>query len=152
MECPNISAALRTTSISKGGFYLNSCAGGPCTVSYRPGDTQLLAPVAGSLRCLAAGEAGGTYDGDVMELDAGSFALRFRELDTAGGAPADQTGAVSCEVRQVAAGELIGLHYHYGIEAIGPRGTPISVATSEDSTVYVGDFTNELGCPCTQGK
>jgi hypothetical protein len=23
---------------------------------------------------------------------------------------------------------------------------------SEDSTVYVGEFTNALGCPCSQGN
>jgi hypothetical protein len=87
-----------------------------------------------------------------MELDAGAFILRFEELDTAGGSPATRDSAISCQERTVAVGELIGLHYHYRITASTPEGLPLSVAVSEDSTVYVGEFTNALGCPCSQGN
>ena len=136
------------------GFFLNSCSGDPCGVSYLPGDTQLLVPplISGTLRCLATGETGSTYEGDIMELDAGNFILRFEELDTDGGKAATRTSAVSCQERTVGPGELIGLHYHYRISATTPDGLPLSLAVSEDSTLYVGEFTNALGCPCSQGQ
>jgi len=132
-------------------FYFTSCDDSGCHVSYRPFQPT-LAPVDGTLSCLPPGElphdAAGRPVG-VMELDAGAFKLRFTELYTS--TPNGRT-AFACEPRQVKAGDRIGDHYHYLVEAFAADGSPISVVVSEDSTLFVGTTEFQVRCPCLSGS
>jgi DNA-binding CsgD family transcriptional regulator len=137
-------------------FYFSSCSRyldphAACEVSYRPYHAT-IAPVGGTLRCLSAAELAPISNGAIygeMELDAGAFKLRFREVYTSGGPPRTWP---TCDTRQVQAGDVIGSHYHYVITALRPDGTPLDAVVALDSTLYVGEITREFHCPCTSGN
>jgi hypothetical protein len=131
-------------------FYFTSCFGDSCRISVRPGE-PLVAPVEGMVRCITGEDAevddAGRPIGEI-ELDTGEYTLRFVELYTS---EPNSGGDKSCATREVEQGDRIGSHYHYAILAIAPDGAPLSVAVSQDGTLYVGNFYADPECPCTTG-
>jgi hypothetical protein len=115
-------------------FFLTQCAGmEACQVSVHP--SRLVAPAAGTLRCIEEG---------VRELESGEIKLQLR---VAGAAPASVAPA-ACEPGEVSAGQPIEPNTYLVVTATDLNGRTLSVVVAEDGTLYAGEVRPPPACPC----
>jgi hypothetical protein len=108
----------------------------------------LPVPVDGVLRCVPvdpgsvslAGHEGAAL---AYELDAGEFRL---QISAFGGYW--EAWEEECPERQVAAGEDIDVWVYTYIRAFAADGTPLSIVSTRDGRLFVGEVYLKLDCPC----
>jgi DNA-binding CsgD family transcriptional regulator len=121
------------------------CVGGPCSAEYSSVPAGVTAPFAGRLVCGQAQRAPAENEFDLVGAE---FKLHFRTLDPNTIGPNRLPAEWKCDSREVATGEALPVSNIVFITAFCPDGSQLSIVTSLDGTLYVGDVKLRFPCPC----
>ena len=120
---------------------ITKCSDEICHVQYSSVPAGMGAPIDGRIVCPEPGAAPGLrWEFDLKGED---LTLHFRTID-----PNRPPAEWVCESGDVAAGDPLPVSNIVFIRAMQPDGSPTSILSSYEGTLYTGDIDLRLPCPC----